>query len=65
MSTANPLRKLPLAVCQNMLNLPAIPAGVDTRFDQSGRQEAVEQNGNTAEHYAELGVELARGCERR
>lgn len=27
------------------------PIGVDVRFDQSGRQEAVEQNGNTGEHY--------------
>lgn len=37
---------------------PAEPAGVDVRFDQTGRQEVVEQNGNTGEHYAEL-AELA------
>lgn len=55
--------KLPLAVYQAMHDLPAIPAGVDTRFDQSGRQEVVEQNGNTGEHYFE-GL-LAKGCEER
>lgn len=30
------------------------PVGVDVRFDQSGRQEVVEQNGNDAAHYFEL-----------
>lgn len=30
---------------------PAVEVGVDARFDQTGRQEAVEQNGNTGEHY--------------
>lgn len=31
---------------------PAIEIGVDVRFDQSGRQEAVEQNGNDGAAYA-------------
>lgn len=30
--------------------------GADLRFDQSGRQDAVEQNGNTGEHYLPEGL---------
>lgn len=30
----------------NVVSYPAVEVGVDTRFDQSGRQEVVEQNGN-------------------
>lgn len=55
--------KLPLAVYQAMHDLPAIPAGVDTRFDQSGRQEVVEQNGNDGAVYDH--APLAKGCEER
>ncbi len=37
------------------LNLAAMgvrtPVGCDLRFDQTGRQDAIEQNGNTGEHY--------------
>ena len=35
----------------NVISYPAKEQGVDTRFDQSGRQEVVEQNGNTGLHY--------------
>lgn len=31
------------------------PVGVDERFDQSGRQEVVEQNGNDGAHYGHEG----------
>jgi len=34
------------------------PVGPDLRFDQTGRQEVVEQNGNTGEHYGSKVVEL-------
>lgn len=27
------------------------PVGADLRFDQSGRREVIDQNGNTGEHY--------------
>lgn len=37
---------------------PAVEVGVDVRFDQTGRQEAVEQNGNDGAVYPEL-AELA------
>lgn len=39
---------------QNMINFrgfPAVEIGVDVRFDQTGRQEAVEQNGNDGAAY--------------
>jgi len=32
------------------------PIGADLRFDQSGRQDAIEQNGNTGEHYLPEGL---------
>lgn len=35
------------------------PVGADLRFDQTGRQEAVEQNGNTGEHYLPGGMSWA------
>lgn len=58
------INKLAVAIHQNMISLPAVPAGVDARFDRSGRQEAVEQNGNTGEHYPGQSdaPALARGC---
>lgn len=34
---------------------PAVEVGVDVRFDQTGRQEAVEQNGNDGALYREPG----------
>ncbi len=33
------------------------PIGADLRFDQTGRQDAVEQNGNTGEHYLPEGAD--------
>lgn len=32
------------------------PIGADLRFDQTGRQDAIEQNGNTGEHYLPEGL---------
>ena len=42
----------------NMISYPAVEVGSDVRFDQTGRQEAVEQNGNDGAVYPEL-AELA------
>lgn len=41
----------PRPVTPNVVSYPAVEVGVDTRFDQSGRQEVVEQNGNDAAAY--------------
>ena len=38
----------------NMISYPAVEVGSDVRFDQTGRQEAVEQNGNDGAVYPEL-----------
>lgn len=45
---------------QNMINFrgfPAVEIGVDVRFDQTGRQEAVEQNGNDGAAYLAGSIE--------
>lgn len=54
-------RKRPVArhpMTPNVISYPAVEAGVDVRFDQTGRQENVEQNGNDGAVYPEL-AELA------
>lgn len=41
-------------ITPNVVSYPAVEVGVDTRFDQLGRQEVVEQNGNDAAAYIGL-----------
>ena len=45
----------------NVISYPAVEAGVDVRFDRTGRQENVEQNGNDGAVYpalAELAIQV-------
>lgn len=54
-------RKCPAArhpMTPNVLVYPAVEVGLDVRFDQTGRQENVEQNGNDGAVYPDL-YELA------
>lgn len=43
----------------NMISYPAVEVGINVDFDQTGRQKAVEQNGNDGAIYSESGYCLA------